>query len=144
VARREIIKKIGFAIPGLAKDRVQPVGIALTDDGRYAFVALGPANHVAVIDQRNYEVLKYILTGRRVWQLAFTPDEKLLFTTNGISGDVTQLTPIESIKIGRYPWGVAIKSDDTGTGRRAAAGGARLVKGFSSAAQWRLNFQKHF
>jgi hypothetical protein len=26
-----------------------------------------------------------------VWQLAFTPDEKLLFTTNGTSNDVTAI-----------------------------------------------------
>jgi YVTN family beta-propeller protein len=77
-------------------------------------VALGPANHVAVIDANTYEVLKYLVVGRRVWHLGLTPDEKLLFTTNGVSGDVTvidvdDLKAIKSIKVGRYPWGVAIK-----------------------------------
>ena len=52
-----------------------------------------------------------------LWQLqhmAFTPDQKLLLTTNGISGDVTvidvdELKAIKSIKVGRFPWGVAIR-----------------------------------
>ena len=35
-----------------------------------AFVALGPANRVAVIDAATYEVQKYLLVGQRVWQLA--------------------------------------------------------------------------
>ena len=50
---------------------------------------MGPANHVAVIDAKKLEVEKYLLVGQRVWQLAFTPDEKLLFTTNGNSNDVS-------------------------------------------------------
>jgi PQQ-dependent catabolism-associated beta-propeller protein len=114
VPKREIIREISFEIPGIQKDRIQPVGIRLTSDGKYAFVALGPANHVAVIDAKTYEVLKYLVVGRRVWHLGLTPDEKLLFTTNGVSGDVTvidvdDLKAIKSIKVGRYPWGVAIK-----------------------------------
>ena len=37
-------------------DKIQPVGVRLSDDGRYAFVALGPANHVAVVDAQTFEV----------------------------------------------------------------------------------------
>ena len=40
------------------------------------FVALGPANRIAVIDQKTKKLIKYLLVGQRVWQLAFTPDEK--------------------------------------------------------------------
>jgi YVTN family beta-propeller protein len=58
--------------------------------------------------------LSYILVGQRVWHLALTPDEDVLFTTNGVSNDVTaidtkSMKAIKSIKVGRYPWGVAIK-----------------------------------
>ena len=35
----------------------------LTSDGKTAFVALGPANRVAVIDAANFEVEKYLLVG---------------------------------------------------------------------------------
>ena len=77
-ATRKIVKKIRFDIPGLTKQEIQPVGIRLTSDGKTAFVALGPANRVAVIDAQTFEVEKYLLVGARVWQLALTPDEKLL------------------------------------------------------------------
>ena len=113
VATRQPLKTIDFSIRGVPRDQIQPVGIKLTSDGRYAFVALGPASHVAVIDARTYEVVKYIVTGRRVWHLAFSADESRLFTTNGLSGDVTvidtsKLTAIKSIRTGRYPWGVVV------------------------------------
>jgi PQQ-dependent catabolism-associated beta-propeller protein len=114
VAKREVVKTIPFAVRGVNRDRVQPVGLKLTTDGKYAFVALGPANHIAVVDQKTYEVMSYVLVGRRVWHMALTPDEKLLLTTNGISNDVSvievpTLKAVKSIKVGRYPWGVAIK-----------------------------------
>ena len=48
------------------------------------------------------------------FEAAMTPDEKLLFTTNGVSGDVTvidmqALKPIKTIKVGRFPWGAAYR-----------------------------------
>lgn len=112
--RREVIKTISFPVKGVAKDRVQPVGIKLTQDGRYGFVALGPANHVAVVDRLMLAVNRYLLVGHRAWHLALTADQKRLFTTNGMSNDVTVidvdcLESIKSIKMGRYPWGIAIK-----------------------------------
>ena len=64
-----------------------------------------PANRVAVVNAETFEVEKYLLVGQRVWQLAFTPDEKLLFTTNGNSNDVSvidvpDLKVVKSIKVG--------------------------------------------
>jgi YVTN family beta-propeller protein len=113
VANRNIIEKIAFKIPGVTKEAIQPVGVRLTRDGDKAFVALGPANRVAVINTKTREVEKYLLTGARVWQLAFTPDQKLLFTTNGTSNDVSvidvdNLRVIKSITVGNGPWGVVV------------------------------------
>jgi len=113
-ASRKIIKKITFEIKGVHKDKIQPVGVKLSDDGRYAFVALGPANHVAVVNAKTYEVEDYILVGRRVWHMEFNQDQSLLLATNGISGDVSIIDisimkAIKTIKVGRYPWGVVIK-----------------------------------
>jgi PQQ-dependent catabolism-associated beta-propeller protein len=112
-ADRKIIGKIHFEIPGITREAIQPVGIRITKDDKIAFVALGPANRVAVIDTTTLKVLKYILVGQRVWQMYFTPDNKLLFTTNGASNDVTAIDvanqkAIKSIKVGRYPWGVVV------------------------------------
>src|SRR3989344_3288880 len=113
VASRKVLKTLTFKIKGVHPDKVQPAGIKLSSDGKYAFVALGPANHVAVIDAKTFEILDYLLVGRRVWQMAFTPDEKQLLATNGVSGDVSvidvdSLKVLKSVKVGRYPWGVVV------------------------------------
>jgi PQQ-dependent catabolism-associated beta-propeller protein len=111
--KREITKRISFEIPGLRSEAIQPVGIRLTRDGKTGFVALGPANRVAVINGTTHKVEKYLLVGQRVWQLAFTPDEKYLLTTNGLSNDVSvidvaSLRVIKTIQVGELPWGVAV------------------------------------
>jgi len=109
----EITHRIAFAISGIESAKIQPVGIAHMKDGPWAFVALGPANHVAVINRKTYAVEKYILVGSRVWNLAFSPDGKRLYTTNGVSNDVS-IIDVDALKIkksvatGRFPWGVAV------------------------------------
>jgi PQQ-dependent catabolism-associated beta-propeller protein len=106
-------EKINFEIPGLSKEAIQPIGISITRDGKRAFVALGPANRVAVIDAQTKKIEKYLLVGQRVWHLAFTPDEKYLLTANGVSNDVSvidvgSLKVIKSIPVGSFPWGVTV------------------------------------
>jgi len=95
---------------------IQPVGVRVTKDGSKVFVALGPANRVAVIDAKTLEVETYLLVGHRVWQLALTPDDALLFTTNGNSNDVSvidvpNLKVIKSITVGSAPWGVTVSQN---------------------------------
>ncbi|WP_425456145.1 YVTN family beta-propeller repeat protein [Aliishimia ponticola] len=106
--------KIEFEVQGVHPDRVQPVGFEMTNDDTHAFVALGPSNHVAVVNAQTYEVEDYILVGRRVWHMDFNADRSLVFTTNGVSGDVTVIDvarreAIKSIKVGRFPWGAAFR-----------------------------------
>ncbi|MEV8468039.1 YVTN family beta-propeller repeat protein [Fluviibacterium sp. DFM31] len=113
-ATQSEIAKISFEVDGIHPDRVQPVGFEFTQGDTHAFVALGPSNHLAVVNADTYEVEDYILVGRRVWHMAFSPDKNLLFTTNGVSGDVTVVevakrTAIKSIKVGRFPWGAALR-----------------------------------
>ena len=120
VASKKVIHTISFKLPPISPDKIQPVGISLTGDGKLAFIALGPADHVAVVDAKTYEVKGYILVGRRVWHTALTPEEDLLFTTNGVSGDVTVINvasekPIRTIQVGRFPWGVAVRAPVAGT-----------------------------
>ncbi|WP_244437520.1 YVTN family beta-propeller repeat protein [Roseivivax isoporae] len=111
-----LVEKISFEVPGIQPEWLQPVGVKVTDDGSRVFVALGPANRVAVIDGESLEVLDYIVVGQRVWQLAFTPDQKYLITTNGNSNDVTvidvaEAEAIRSIQVGEQPWGVVVQPD---------------------------------
>ena len=100
-------------IPGLRKEAIQPVGISIAADGKTAFVALGPANRVAVVDATSHQVIKYLLVGQRVWHTAFTPDEKWLLVTNGISNDVSvidvaALKVTKTIQVGELPWGITM------------------------------------
>jgi YVTN family beta-propeller protein len=102
---------IKFEIPGLRAEQIQPVGINLTKDGKFAFVDLGPADRVAVVDGVTRKVVKYLLVGQRVWHGAFTPDEKYLVVANGVSNDVSVIDVaaqkvIKSIQVGEFPWGV--------------------------------------
>ena len=94
-------------------EQIQPVGVRITADGKKAYVALGPANRVAVVNAETYEVEKYILVGQRVWQLAFTPDGKSIISTNGLSNDITFIDtatdePVKSVTVGQLPWGVTV------------------------------------
>ena len=114
VATQAETAKITFEVQGVHPDRVQPVGFEMTAGDTHAFVALGPSNHVAVVNAETYEVEDYILVGRRVWHMDFNADRSLLFTTNGVSGDVTVIDvakrqAIKSIKVGRFPWGAAFR-----------------------------------
>lgn len=111
--KHELKTKVIFAIPGVRREAIQPVGISITKDGKTGFVALGPANRVAVVDGTAHQTKKYLLVGHRVWHMAFIPDEKYLLATNGLSNDVSvidvaSLKVIKSIQVGEQPWGIAV------------------------------------
>jgi len=113
-AKFTVLKKISFAVPGLNQEAIQGEGIAFTPDQKTAFVALGPANRVAVVDAETYEVKDYILVGQRVWNITIDPAGTRLYSANGLSNDVTvidvaSLQPIKSIPVGEEPWGAAIR-----------------------------------
>jgi PQQ-dependent catabolism-associated beta-propeller protein len=108
------LKKISFAVAGLNQEAIQGEGIAFTPDEKTAFVALGPANRVAVVDAQTYEVKDYILVGQRVWNITMDSTGARLYSANGLSNDVTvidvaSLQPIKSIPVGDEPWGAAIR-----------------------------------
>jgi len=101
-------------VPGLTQEKIQPVGIRIDKSRRYAYVALGPSNRVAVVDAQTLEVVDYYLVGQRVWNLEFSPDEKWLYTANGVSNDISiidlaQRKVVKSVAVGHYPWGIAVK-----------------------------------
>jgi YVTN family beta-propeller protein len=65
------------------------------------------------VDGVTHQVIKYLLVGQRVWHMAFTPDEKYLLTTNGVSNDVSvidvaSLKVINTIQVGQLPWGITM------------------------------------
>ncbi|HTC10530.1 MAG TPA: PQQ-dependent catabolism-associated beta-propeller protein [Acetobacteraceae bacterium] len=124
----KVLDTIHFDVQGLRSTFIQPVGIAITRDDKLAFVALGPANRVAVVSVPQHKVLsyvstgnslynatvkKYLLVGQRPWHMAFTPDEKYLLTANGLSNDVSvisvsDLRVVNTIPVGQQPWMVLV------------------------------------
>ena len=49
-----------------------------------------------------------------MWNLAFSPDQTRLYTTNGVSNDISIIDVKEhkvtkSLKVGRFPWGVVAR-----------------------------------
>lgn len=114
VATHKKIKSINFEIAGVSSEKIQPVGVIIDDKKQWALVALGPANRVALINVKSMQVEKYFLVGQRVWNLAFSPDQKRVYTTNGVSNDISiidleAMKVTKSISVGRYPWGLVVK-----------------------------------
>ncbi len=113
VATLTNIARVDFLPPGLRHEQVTPVDVLITKDGSRAYVALGRADHVAVIDVKKRAVLDYVLVGKRPWGLALNNDESQLYVANGFSDDVTvidtaSLNSIISVSVGRIPYGILI------------------------------------
>ena len=109
----EVSGKIDFLPPGMRKTDVTPVGLVMTKDGKTAFVTLGHAAHVAVVDVPTRKVSAYILVGKRSWGITLSRDERTLFVANGFGDDVTIVDVRSrkatiSVPVGRVPWGVII------------------------------------
>ena len=90
--------------------------VLITNDGRTAYVALGRANHVAVVDVKSRKVLDYILVGKRPWGLALTKDEDILYVANGLSDDITIIETgsrktIKSVPVGMVPYAILIDDE---------------------------------
>jgi YVTN family beta-propeller protein len=97
----------------MRKTDVTPVGLTMTKDGKTAFVTLGHAAHVAVVDVPTRKVVGYILVGKRAWGVTLSRDERTLFVANGFGDDITIVDvrsrkATVSVPVGRIPWGVAI------------------------------------
>ena len=109
----EVTATIEFKPKGFRPEDVTPVGITTTTDGSTAFVALGRANHVAVVDVASREVEDYILVGSRAWNTTLNRDESILFVANGLSDDISIIDVadrkvIKSVPVGRVPYAVLV------------------------------------
>lgn len=102
-----------FVPPGFREEDVTPVGMAITKDGTKVLLSLGRANHIAIIDAKSKDVLKYVLVGKRAWSVDLSSDEKTAYVANGLSDDVTlvdmgSMNPVKSVPVGRVPHSVVI------------------------------------
>ena len=109
----QVSDTVEFKPRGFRPEDVTPVGITMTGDGQTAFVALGRANHVAVVDVASRDVEDYILVGSRAWNTTLTRDESRLVVANGLSDDISVIDTatrrvVKSVPVGRVPYAVLI------------------------------------
>ena len=120
----EINKVIGAPI-GVGN---HPFGIAITPDGRYAYVAdngpsgVGGPEGVSVIDTQTNQVIgPVIAAGSGPDAIAITPDGKRVYVVDGSSSKVTTIDPLTNqvvgaaLEVGEGAEGIAITPD----GKRA-------------------------
>lgn len=112
-ADHTVAATIAFRPPGMRPEDVTPVGMVLAPDGKTAYVGLGRANHVAVVDTASKQVRGYVLVGKRAWGLATSRDGKWLYVANGLSDelsivDTATLKAVKTIKVGRVPHTVVV------------------------------------
>ena len=105
--------EIKFEVKGFRPNDITPVGMVMSGDGRSAWIGLGRANHVALVDVPSRKVKSLVLVGKRAWGLALNRDESLLFVANGLSDDVSVVDTaaakaLRSVKVGRVPHTVVV------------------------------------
>jgi YVTN family beta-propeller protein len=97
----------------MRKTDVTPVGLVMTLDGKTAYVTLGHAAHVAIVDVPAHKVLDYILVGKRAWGVTLSRDEATLYVANGLGDDITVIDTKTrkakiSVPVGRIPYGIVV------------------------------------
>jgi len=80
--------KIEFRPPGVSETDATPVDMLMTKDGKTAYVTLGRAAQIAVVDVPTRMTRGYIPVGKRAAGLAMTRDEKMLYVANGFDDDI--------------------------------------------------------
>ncbi len=112
-ADHTVAETLKFEAKGFRPDDITPVGMTLSANGKTAFIALGRANHVAVVDVASRKVRSLILVGKRAWGLAVSRDNATLYVANGMSDDVSVVDvatgrALKTVKAGRVPHSVVI------------------------------------
>ena len=112
-ATNKVSTTIDFVPPGFRQVDVTPVGMATTKDGKTAIVALGHANHVAIVDTATKKVKDYVLVGTRAWGVALDRDERVLYVANGLSDDLSVVEmgshkAIRTVPVGHVPQSVLV------------------------------------
>ena len=104
-----VLHTLRFEVPGVRAADITPVGITMTRDGQRAFVGLGRANHVALVDVRARKVTQLVLAGKRAWNVSLDKAEVRLYVVNGLSDDMTVIDvatgkALKTVPVGRVPY----------------------------------------
>jgi YVTN family beta-propeller protein len=108
-----VVDTVKFQVKGVRDSEITPVGIAMTRDGKRAFVALGRANQVAFVDVATRRTTDLVLVGKRAWNVTLDKAEARLLVVNGLSDDLTVVDvaaakAIKTIAVGRVPYMAAV------------------------------------
>jgi YVTN family beta-propeller protein len=99
-----------------AIDLSQPFDVAITPDGRYAYVTNGGNNAVSVINIATNTLASTVTVGVAPFAVAITPDGDYAYVTNGGSASVSVISTTSNkvsatITVGIGPYGVAFSPD---------------------------------
>ena len=97
----------------IADRTTKPTGIAISGDGRWAYVANGRANAVSVLDMKDRKVVASVPVGERPWGVALTADGSTLYVASGRSNAISVVSTAKravthTIAVGERPYTVAI------------------------------------
>ncbi len=92
------------------------VGIALTPDGKYAYISGTPVNSVSVLDTETNTVVATIPVSMTPHGIAITPDGKIVYVSNSDTGVVSVIetatnTVTATVQTGVSPEGIAVSPD---------------------------------
>jgi YVTN family beta-propeller protein len=109
--RGTVLGELRFEPPNVRREDIRPVGIALSRDGRRAFVALSRAGVVAVVDTAARRVTGYWPAGRRPMDVVFAGGT--LFVSDAQDDTVLALDAatgrmLRNAKVGRTPHTVLV------------------------------------
>lgn len=102
-----------FLPKGFRKPDVTPVGLLFDESSNRAYVALGRANHVAVVNLSSKEIENYVLVGNRAWGMALDSKRARLLVANGLSDDMSvidteSLKVVKTVPVARVPHSILI------------------------------------
>ncbi|HIB65807.1 MAG TPA: hypothetical protein EYO33_12030 [Phycisphaerales bacterium] len=103
---------------GTAKVGSKPTGLAISNDGRTAYVVNSAAGNVTVVDTASMQPLGLLAVGVAPQKCALTPDGKYLLVTNKGSGSVSVIDAlsnrvVNTVSVGQGPTDVKISPDGT-------------------------------
>ncbi len=106
--QRKVIKTV--TLPG---DKVKPMGVVLSPDGRTAYVTTGRGKRLFALDADTLTERWSLEVGDRPWGVAVSPDGSKVYTANGSSNDVSVIDVetqkiVSRISVPGRPWGLAI------------------------------------
>jgi len=109
VVRHKVLKTV--VLPG---EKIRPMGLALSPDGRTAYVTTGRGRKLFALDADSLTERWSLEVGDRPWGVAVSPDGSKVYTANGSSNDVTVVDVeaqrvVSRIAVPGRPWGLAVR-----------------------------------